>query len=57
MSEKPKIKLSELAELYDIEDDKVEKVIEEQSKKENDYEIDIKEADEKLEEEINDGSW
>ncbi len=50
-SNKPKIKLSELADIYDIEEeDKLENL--EEVKNKSDYDITIEEEDKKLEEEF-----
>ncbi len=55
-NEKPKIKLSELSDLYDIEDD-TEHIPEEKKveKKEKDWEATIDEGDQELEEEFDNG--
>ncbi len=53
---KVKIKLSELTDMYDIEDDSVEKTTKEQTQTEesSDWETTIADGDKKLEEEFDD---
>ncbi len=59
-NEKPKIKLSELTDIYDIEDDHVEKITQDVEKVKKDtmsFEDTIEEGDKALEESFDDGSW
>ncbi len=50
MPEKPKIKLSELTELYDIENDTVDTKLDDKAEQKSDLDLEIEIEDKKLEE-------
>ncbi len=56
-SDKVKIKLSELTDIYDIEDDSNQKITETVTKSKKTYDEVIDDADKHLEESFDDGSW